>query len=102
MPMYSAGGPAMMGGGGMNTGGVRDAITQALMKQPHGVDLYETMAMTLAELGQYDQAIQWQRGAIDAAMKQGHADLAGRMAANLTLYERRTPCRAPWRDDDAP
>ena len=78
------------------------AITQALMKQPHGVDLYETMAMTLAELGQYDQAIQWQRGAIDAAMKQGHADLAGRMAANLTLYERRTPCRAPWRDDDAP
>jgi len=29
--MYSAGGPAMMGGGGMNTGGVRDAITQALM-----------------------------------------------------------------------
>ena len=36
------------------------------MTQPHGVDLYETMAMTLAELGQYDQAIQWQRGAIDA------------------------------------
>jgi len=31
MPMYSAGGPAMMGGGGGNTSGVRDAITQALM-----------------------------------------------------------------------
>jgi len=31
MPMYSAGGPAMMGGGGGNTSGIRDAITQALM-----------------------------------------------------------------------
>jgi cytochrome c-type biogenesis protein CcmH/NrfG len=75
------------------------AITQALMQKPHGVDLYEAVAMALAELGQYDQAVQWQRGAIEAAVKEGQGDLAGRMAANLTLYENRMPCRKPWRDD---
>ena len=77
------------------------AITQALMRKPHGVDLYEAVAMSLAELGQYDQASQWQRGAIDAAMKQGRTDLGERMAANLKLYESHMPCRTPWRDDEA-
>jgi tetratricopeptide (TPR) repeat protein len=76
------------------------AITEGLMKKPHGVDLYEAVAMALAELGQYDQATQWQRGAIDAAMKQGRTELGERMAANLRLYESHTPCRTPWRDDE--
>ena len=58
------------------------------------------VAMALAELGQYDQATQWQRGAIDAAMKQGRTELGERMAANLRLYESHTPCRTPWRDDE--
>jgi len=85
---------------------VRDArqaldIVQRLMKKPHEIDLYEAMAMTLAELGQYDQAVQWQRGAMAAAEKAGHADLAGRFAVNLALFERHMPCRAPWRDDDS-
>ena len=51
-------------------------------------------------LGQYNQAIQWQRGAIDAAKKQGQTDLGERMAANLKLYENHAPCRTPWRDDE--
>jgi tetratricopeptide (TPR) repeat protein len=76
------------------------AITQDLMKKPHGVDLYEAVAMSLAELGQYDQAVQWQRGAIAAAMKEGHTDLADTMAANLKLYESHMPCRMPWRNDE--
>jgi tetratricopeptide (TPR) repeat protein len=75
------------------------AITQALMQKPHGVDLYEAVAMSLAELGQYDQAVQWQRGAIAAAMKEGHAELGDAMAANLRLYESHMPCRTPWRND---
>lgn len=76
------------------------AITQALMRQPHGIDLYEAVAMASAELGQYDQAVQWQRGAMDAATKEGHPDLAGTMTSNLRLYESRMPCRTPWRDDE--
>ena len=75
------------------------AIAQALMQKPHSIDLYEVVAMSLAELGQYDQAAQWQRGAIDAAMKEGHADLGNAMAANLKLYESHMPCRTPWRND---
>jgi tetratricopeptide (TPR) repeat protein len=76
------------------------AITERLMKKPHGVDLYEAVAMALAELGEYDQATQWQRGAIDAAVKQRRPDLGERLAANLKLYENHTPCRTPWRDDE--
>ncbi|HXD72236.1 MAG TPA: tetratricopeptide repeat protein, partial [Vicinamibacterales bacterium] len=85
---------------------VRDArqamdIVQRLMKRPHEIDVYEAMAMTLAELGQYDQAVQWQRGAIAAAEKAGRADVAGRFAVNLKLFENHMPCRTPWRDDES-
>jgi tetratricopeptide (TPR) repeat protein len=75
------------------------AITQGLMQKPHGVDLYEAVAMSLAELGQYDQAVQWQRGAIAAAMKEGRAELGDAMGENLRLYESHMPCRTPWRND---
>jgi tetratricopeptide (TPR) repeat protein len=76
-------------------------IVQALMKKPHDVDVYEAMAMTLAELGQYDQAIQWQQGAITAAGRSGRPDLAARLAENLKLFEEHRPCRSPWRNDDS-
>jgi hypothetical protein len=61
----------------------------------------QTMAMTLAELGQYEAAANWQREAIAAASQAGRRDLASRLQENLTLYESRQPCRTPWRDDDA-
>jgi tetratricopeptide (TPR) repeat protein len=76
-------------------------IVQTLMKKPHDVDVYEAMAMTLAELGQYDQAIQWQQGAMAAAGRSGRPDLAARFAENLKLFEGHRPSRTPWRDDDS-
>ena len=76
-------------------------IVQGLMKKPHDIDVYEAMAMTLAELGQYDQAIQWQQGAIAAAGRSGRPDLGARFAENLKLFEDHRPCRSPWRDDDS-
>ncbi len=76
-------------------------IVQTLMKKPHDVDVYEAMAMTLAELGRYDQAVQWQQGAIAGAGRSGRPDLAARLADNLKLFEDHRPCRAPWRDDDS-
>src|SRR5262245_38270959 len=63
-------------------------------------DLGETMAMTLAELGQYDDAAAVQRGVIDAARQAGLKDALPRMADNLRRYEHDQPCRRPWRDDD--
>ena len=62
--------------------------------------LAETMAMTLAETGEYEQAAMWQREAMSGAERAGRADLLQPMSATLRLYEARRPCRSPWRDDD--
>jgi Flp pilus assembly protein TadD len=76
-------------------------VMQSLLKKPGSTDLRETMAMTYAELGRYEEAVVWQREAMAAAEQGGRADLLPGMAENLTLYQRHMPCRTPWRDDDA-
>jgi len=66
------------------------------------IDLGETMAMTLAELGEFTQAASIQReliGAADAAELPGLVD---RLRVNLALYERNQPCRTPWPPDAMP
>ncbi|OFW29416.1 MAG: hypothetical protein A3H97_17210 [Acidobacteria bacterium RIFCSPLOWO2_02_FULL_65_29] len=74
------------------------ALMQELLKGPPRGDVRETMAMTLAELGRYDEAVSWQHRAIAAAEQAGRADLARLMARNLALYEQRKPCRTPLRE----
>ena len=71
------------------------ALLQERLKEAPQVDVRETMAMTLAELGKYDEAVWWQREAIAAAKQAGRVDLVRLMADNLALYERRRPCRTP-------
>jgi tetratricopeptide (TPR) repeat protein len=78
------------------------AVMQALPDEQRRMDSGETMAMTLAELGQYEEAAAWQRSAMAAARQAGREDLAGRMDENLRLYEARKPCRTPWRAEDLP
>ena len=56
------------------------------------IGLAETMAMALAEVGQYGEAARWQRDAIVEAKKAGLSDMP-RMAENLQLYEQGKPCR---------
>jgi Tfp pilus assembly protein PilF len=85
--------------------GVRDgreaiALTQQLLEQRQTLDLGETMAMALAELGRFDQAASFQREVMAAAQKGGHQELLKHLARNLELYERRQPCRTPLRADD--
>jgi len=60
----------------------------------------ETMAMTLAETGRFDEAIALQRALVDAARQSGTGSDVRRTTANLSRYERRLPCRVPWPDDD--
>jgi tetratricopeptide (TPR) repeat protein len=76
-------------------------LMQDLLKTQRTLELMQTMAMTLAELGQYEEAVNWQREAIAAANQAGRRDLGPRLQENLTLYESRQPCRTPWREDDA-
>jgi tetratricopeptide (TPR) repeat protein len=87
--------------------GVRDGrraltLVQALSDEDRRLDLGETMAMALAESGEYEEAAAWQRRAMAAAREAGEPDLAKRMAANLSLYEAGRPSRTPWRAEDLP
>ena len=66
------------------------------------IDLGETMAMALAELGRTGEAAGVQRDLIAAAEAEGMRDAVPRLAANLRLYERGRPCRAPWPDGAVP
>ena len=61
------------------------------------VALAETMAMALAEVGEYGEAAAWQRDAVAAATQAGRDDVALRMLDNLVLYERGEASRTPWR-----
>jgi tetratricopeptide (TPR) repeat protein len=84
--------------------GVRDghralSLMQDLLAKQKTIGLAETMAMTYAELGQFDEATTWQREAL-AAARQGQRDAVARLEQNLRLYESNMPCRTPWRDDD--
>ena len=76
------------------------SLTLALLKEQRTLGLAETMAMTLAELGQFEDAARWQREAIDFARKNAPPSVVARLTENLQLYERGQPCRTPWADDD--
>ena len=78
-------------------------LVNELRKKHQTIDLGETLAMTLAELGQYEQAAAVQRDVMAAAQQAGVSDVARSiMVENLRLYERREPCRTPWRDGEMP
>jgi tetratricopeptide (TPR) repeat protein len=76
------------------------ALVQELMKTSKTTVVGETMAMALAETGQFGDAADVQRGVLAAAEQAGMARDVRRMTANLRLYERRQACRTPWPDDD--
>ena len=78
------------------------AIAEQLLKTQQTLDLGETLAMSLAELGHYDKAAAVQRDVIAAAERAGLHEVARHMGENLQSYERRAPCRAPWRDGEVP
>ncbi|MEO8256518.1 MAG: tetratricopeptide repeat protein [Acidobacteriota bacterium] len=79
------------------------ALTMArdlVAREQPTADLAEAMAMALAETGQYEDAVTWQREAVSLAARSGRADLSQRMAENLALFARHQASRRPWRVDD--
>jgi tetratricopeptide (TPR) repeat protein len=87
---------------------VRDGQAAMNLVQPlvtNGTRTYqvaEMMAMALAEIGQYTDAMSWQRRAISGAEAAERPDVAKRMNEVLRMYEHRRPCRTPWRRDEPP
>ncbi len=87
------------------TAAVRDGrrahdLGRFLLDAETTLDHVETMAMALAELGRFDQAIVYQSQALSAARDARRPDLISRLSANLERYRAGQPCRAPWPPDD--
>jgi tetratricopeptide (TPR) repeat protein len=84
-------------------GPAAEALMRGLLaKEQRTGALAEMMAMTMAELGQFGEAATWQRDAVADAERAGKGERARSLAQTLSLYERRRPCRTPWRADDLP
>jgi len=77
-------------------------LLQPLLEGQGGMDLesVETLAMALAETGQFEHAVEVQRAMISDLQRNQRFDLVQLLAENLPLYERGQPCRLPWREDD--
>ena len=76
------------------------ALVQELLKGTKTTVLGETLAMATAELGQFREAADIQRGVMAAAQRSGLDRDVRRMTDNLQRYERGQACRVPWPDDD--
>lgn len=76
------------------------ALVEQLLVTEKTTNLGETLAMALAERGQFVQAAQIQRDVIAASRRAGMTAAATRMAANLQRYQQGQPCRTPWPADD--
>ena len=72
------------------------ALVQALPEEQRRLDLGETMAMALAEVGLYESALAWQRDALTTARRGRRQDLVPGIAEKLRVYEE----RRPWRNRD--
>jgi tetratricopeptide (TPR) repeat protein len=59
------------------------------------VQQIETLAMAYAELGNFDEAIRWQRSALEAVKKEGKGR-TNWIEERLALYLARKPCRQIW------
>ena len=77
-------------------------LVDRLAQGERTIDLGETMAMTLAELGRYGEAAAVQRDLIAAAEAAGMRDVTPRLHVNLRRYERGEPCRMPWPENAIP
>ncbi len=75
-------------------------LAQAVAAEHRTAGVAETLAMAFAELGRFGEAVEWQRFAMTVAADSARPDVARAMSANLARYQRREPCRTPWRDDE--
>lgn len=75
-------------------------VQEVLRNQQPTPDVGETMAMALAELRRYPEAIAIQKDLIAGGERAGAGDVVRRLQRNLALYERGQPCRTPWAEEE--
>jgi tetratricopeptide (TPR) repeat protein len=76
------------------------ALVDRLLAGEKTIQLGETTAMALAEVGDYKEAVAVLRQVMDAAAQAGIPFDRARVTATLKLYERNQPNRTPWAEDD--
>ena len=77
-------------------------IVDELYREQQSFELGETIAMVLAELRDYRQAVAVQRDVMAAAEQAGARNMLPRLSANLKRYEQSQPCRTPFADEELP
>ncbi len=72
-------------------------LIRGLVATESNLEHIETLAMALAESGDFDAAQLWQKRAIEAVRQSPRRDLLAGLEANLIRYEGGQACREPWR-----
>ena len=75
-------------------------LAQTVAREHRTAGVAETLAMAFAELGRFEEAVEWQRFAMTIAADSARRDVSRAMSVNLARYQRGEPCRTPWRDDE--
>lgn len=73
-------------------------VDRLLAKQGQSLELGETAAMMLAELGEFQQAVLLQGDLIAGAERMNVPQVVNRLKGNLARYERGEACRLPFTD----
>jgi tetratricopeptide (TPR) repeat protein len=77
-----------------------ELLDQLVQGGQQDTDVGETIAMAMAELGDFEQAIRFQIQTIEVVQRAGQAELLGTMNERLRVYRESRPWRKPWPDDD--
>jgi len=71
-------------------------LAQEVFQREQTLDHAETVAMALAEVGRFEEAVDLQGRVVAEADRAGLPDVAARARGRLTKYQRGEPVRAPW------
>ena len=74
-------------------------LAQEVFQQEQTLDHAETLAMALAEVGDFAAAIELQKRIVAESGRQGQSELARRAERWLESYQRGEPVRAPWQGE---
>lgn len=73
-------------------------LATGVFERQQRLDHAETVAMALAELGRFDEAVEWQRRVVAQADASRDGAAADRARSWLARYESRQPVRDPWQE----
>ena len=71
-------------------------MASALFADRKRPDYAETVAMALAELGRFDEAIEWLRRLMLETERAGRGEALPRLRRTLESFARKEPVRSPW------